>query len=299
MRVTQGMMSQDILRQIRNSNQQMSRYQQQLATGKKITRPSQDPVVATMGIGYRTNVAHVEQYERNMNEVQKWTDSTGSALDQVNSVLQRVRELTVQASNDTYDESQREHIAGEVEQLRDELVNISETKVAGKYIFNGESTQEPPLSKNEDGDYQINLAEDHKQVKIAVNDGVKIQVNTPPGDVFDPAMFKDLNNLIGKLKGDSNTEDSASFDDFIGTIDSHIDRVLGTQAELGAKQNRVDMVKQRLGKQKEMATEIMSNNEDANFEKTLIELKQQESVHRAALSVGSRMIQPTLVDFLK
>jgi flagellar hook-associated protein 3 FlgL len=82
-------------------------------------------------------------------------------------------------------------------------------------------------------------------------------------------------------------------------IDTEIDRFLKVQAEVGAKQNRVEMMEDRLASQEVIATQVMSENEDVDMEKVITELITQESIQRAALSVGAKVIQPTLVDFLR
>ena len=103
MRVTQSMLSSNSLRNLSESYRKMGKYQDQLATGKKIARPSDDPVVAMKGMTYRTNLMEVEQYKRNFNEAYNWVENTDSALDQATSALHRIRDLTTQASNDTYE----------------------------------------------------------------------------------------------------------------------------------------------------------------------------------------------------
>lgn len=300
MRVTQSMMSQDFLRQLNNSTNKLSDLQEQLATGKKITRPSQDPVVASLGIAYRTDVAHVDQFTRNMDEVHKWMDNSDSALDQANSALQRVRELTVQASNDTYTDDQRKSIQKEVAQLKEQLVNIANTNIAGKYIFNGTNTSNPPFSIDNTVQPSVvttKYGTNPNDVQIEVNDGIKVSVNVNPSQAFPQGLFDDLTNLEKDLTktGSSGTEIGS----YLGNLDNDISQLNASRAELGARENRIDMIDNRLATQKQTAEKAMANNEDADFEKVLVDFQTQQSVHQAALAVGARIIQPTLVDFLK
>ncbi len=101
MRVTQSMLSNNMLRNLSTSYSKMSELQNQINTGSKITRPSDDPVIAIKGMSYRTDLNKVSQFERNMNEVNSWLDSSDDALGQVGDALNRVKELVVQAANDT------------------------------------------------------------------------------------------------------------------------------------------------------------------------------------------------------
>lgn len=286
MRVTQSMLSNNMLRNLSSNYNKMGKLQDQLTTQKRITRPSDDPVVAMLGLGYRDSLNKVQQYSRNISEATNWLDSTDDAISQGVKVLQRIRELTVQASNGTYEEAQRGAIAVEVDQLKEQLETIAQTQVGGKYIFNGENTNKAPTAGDfSDGD-----------IELEIFDGIKLNVNTKGSELF-KSVFNTLDSLKSKLE--DKTASDTDISGFLDTLDSEIDHFLKIQADVGAKQNRVDMMKDRLSSQETIATEIMSKNEDVEIEKVITELITQESVQRAALSVGARIIQPSLVDFLR
>jgi flagellar hook-associated protein 3 FlgL len=264
----------------------MGKLQDQLGSKSKITRPSDDPVVAMLSLGYRDNLNKVQQYSRNISEANNWLDSTDDAISQGVKVLQRIRELTVQASTGTYEQSQRGAIAVEVDQLKEQLETIAKTQVGGKYIFNGENTNKAPAAGNfSDGD-----------IELEIFDGIKLNVNTKGSELF-KSVFNTLDFLKSKLEDKTSSESDIS--GFLDTIDSEIDHFLKIQADVGAKQNRVEMMEDRLSSQEIIATEIMSKNEDVEIEKVITDLITQESIQRAALSVGARIIQPSLIDFLR
>lgn len=302
MRVTQSMLSNNMLRNLSNNYNKMGKLQDQLTTQKRITRPSDDPVVAMLGLGYRDSLNKVQQYSRNISEATNWLDSTDDAISQGVKVLQRIRELTVQASNGTYEEGQRGAIAVEVDQLKEQLETIAQTQVGGKYIFNGKNTNKAPTAGDfSDGD--IELSDD---IELEIFDGIKLNVNTKGRELFksvsnksvsNKSVFDTLDSLKSKLE--DKTASDTDISGFLDTLDSEIDHFLKIQADVGAKQNRVDMMKDRLSSQEIIATEVMSKNEDVEIEKVITELITQESVQRAALSVGARIIQPSLVDFLR
>lgn len=303
MRVTQSMISAQLLSQINNSYKQLSITQQELSSGKKISKPSDDPVVASQGIAYRTDVAQVDQYTRNMDTANQWMTSSDSALNDSNQVLQRVRELTVQASSDTTTPSDRSKIKDEIDQLKQHLVSDANTQVAGKYIFNGTQTGTKPVVMDSQGNItfsaskKLNGGDPTNKVMIEANQGVNLQINVDPTTVFSQGLFSDLNDLEAKL-----TDPSATGKDitgFISKIDGHLDELSSSQSSLGARENRVQLITNRLSDQKNTAETIMSKNEDADFETTLVNFQQQQATYQAALSVGAKNMQPTLVDFLK
>jgi len=289
MRVTQNMLSNNMLRNLSQSYGQMGKYQEQLTTGKKITKPSDDPVVSMKGINYRSQLTEVQQYKRNIGEVHNWMDSSDSSLDKATQAMQRVRELAVQASNGTYDTEQKANIAKEVRQLKEHMADIANTKVNDKYIFNGANTTEEPVDAKI---FTINSS--MSKVEIGVSEGVRIQANVNPQPVFDQGLFNDLEAFAADLETGSN-----KLDGFIAEFDSKINQIVNERADLGARMNRVDLIEDRLESQEFTASKMMSDNEDADIEKVITNLKTQESIHRAALGVGSRIIQPTLMDFLR
>ncbi|AXF56311.1 flagellar hook-associated protein FlgL [Salicibibacter kimchii] len=293
MRVTQSMISSQTLTNIQNNNSKLANLQEQLSTGKKINRPSQDPVVATSSMRHRTELREIEQYDRNVSEAKSWMESADISLDTVNQTMQRMREITVQASNDTYDENQRQAMAEEVGQLISHIEDLANTQVNNNYIFNGTDTTNAP----------VDLAGGHfpdadtDEVTLELMDGVEVPINVSADQIFHEDMFADLQELKSKLE-DPDTSDE-TFDAFLSTIDGHLDEVLRAEAELGARVNRVEMIEGRLGNQNEIATRIMSENEDADIAEVIIDLVTQESLHQAALAAGSRIIQPSLMDFLR
>lgn len=300
MRVTQSMLSNNMLRNLSSSYSKMGVLQDQLNTGKKITRPSQDPVVAIKGIGYRTSLNKIEQYERNLGEVNNWLDSTDDALDKVGSALHRVRELIVDASNDSKTSDDRGKIAEEIEQLKLQILDLSNTKVGDKHIFSGTKTLSPlydsnGTTPNYNADGFLIATGVNEKVSIEVNDGVKLEVNSTGASAFQSInkMLNDLGNLL--TSGAAGTQISS----MLTEADSNLNRVLAERSQIGARQNRVEMVADRISSQNVIIQKQLSNNEDVDYEKAITDLITQESIHSAGLSVGSRIIQQTLVDFLR
>ncbi|MFC2947260.1 flagellar hook-associated protein FlgL [Virgibacillus sediminis] len=290
MRVTQGMLSNNMLRNLTNSNNQLNKYMDQLATGKKINKPSDDPVITLKGMNYRSQVNQVEQYKRNTNELHNWMDNSDAALDKTTQALQRIRELAVQASNDTYSTDERKNIKVEAEQLKNHLVELANTKVNEKYIFNGTDTQNRPV--DEDGSL-LREGEPGK-VEIEVFAGTQLAANVNPDKVFNEEFFGNIDQFIDNLENNPD-----GIQDSISDMDRNIDQTINARAELGARMNRLELVENRLNEQEVIAVSTMSKNEDVDYAETITKLITQESLHRAALSAGSRIIQPSLLDFLR
>lgn len=292
MRVTQSMLSNNMLRNLSSSYLKLGTYQEQLSSQKKITRPSDDPVVAFKGIGYRASLNEVEQYQRNLGEVNTWLENTEDALDKTNSAVQRVSELIVQANNQTLTDEDRTQIEKEIEELKKQVVSIANTKVAGKYIFNGSDIYSEPVQYDESATPQITQNFKNDSIKIEVSSGVKLTVNTDGSNIFSQ-LLTDLEGLQEDLK-------SAEPDlgNRITQLQDHIDNINSARSSIGATMNRVELIDSRLASTEIIATKMVSDNEDVDIEEVILNLKTQESVHQAALSAGARIMQPTLMDFL-
>ncbi|TXC90976.1 flagellar hook-associated protein FlgL [Metabacillus litoralis] len=292
MRVTQSMLASNSLRNLSNSYSNMGKYQDQLATGKKINRPSDDPVVAIKGMFYRTNLTEVEQYKRNLNEAYQWMESSEQGIEHVTKVTQRIRELLVQGQNGTNTPEGLKAIAVEIGQLKEDIAGVANTQVAGRYIFNGTMTDVKPVAVNADGSFTHEM--NTEPINVEVSKGVQLKVNVNPTKVFDTDFFNTLQAIEDGLNSGS-LEGS----DLLSKLDGHFEKISAERSEIGARYNRLEMIDARLQDQEIIASRILSENEDAHIERVISDLTIQESIHRASLAVGSKVIQPTLIDFLR
>ncbi|MER1984455.1 MAG: flagellar hook-associated protein FlgL [Solibacillus sp.] len=314
MRVTQSMLSGNMLRNLNTSYGKMSKLQDQMNSGSKINRPSDDPVIAVKGMGYRVDIDKIEQYKRNISDAHTWLDTTDTSLGQVGDALHRVRELTVQAANDTNTPEERQKISTEIKQLKGQLRDLANTKVGENYIFSGTHTDQPLYTDEVSGINEKITTGVDGDFKINVFDGVSLKINTNPSELFsqidgflgelgmlldDPATTNDeLNDALGKTMDSSQVDEDGEVVVIAG-LDALLEQTLTVRAEVGARQNRVEMMENRLDTQFVNVTKQMSQNEDTDYAAAITEMATHESIHQAALSVGAKIIQSTLVDFMR
>lgn len=234
-------------------------------------------------------VDKVAQYQKNLGEVHNWLDSSDDALDGVGEVLLRAKDLVTNAANTgAMTPEDREKIKVELEQLQQQARDLANTKVGEKYIFSGTMTDKP-LFNGTDFETGAGFAKD---IEIEVFDGVSLRVNTNGTD-----LFKDIDEAFNTMLAIG--DDGEGFSESIATIDGLMDDVLTARADIGARSNRAELMGNRLEMQEGAAKKQRSENEDTEYEKVITEMITQESIHRAALSIGARIIQPSLVDFLR
>ena len=294
MRVTQSMVSANSLRNISNSYNKLASLNNQVATGKKITKPSDDPVVAMKGMYYRSNLNQVEQYKRNLSELHLWMDNSEAGIEQATSGLERVRELLLQGKNDTNSGDERAALSKEISQIKDDLVNVANTKISGRYIFHGTDVANPVVVSGTPPKVAENIDDPTiDNYNVEVSQGITMKANISPS-TFNQETFDVLQEIEDKMANN----DTEGLDDLLDRLDKVINSINSERADLGAKSNRLEMVESRIDAQEIMANKVLSDNEDVDMELAITQLSVQESVHNAALSVGARLIQTSLIDFL-
>ncbi len=304
-RVTQSMLSTNMLRNLNTSYSKMSNYQEMLTSGRKFARASEDPVAAVKGMNYRVQLDKVQQFQRNINEAEAWLDTTDTSLDQVGSVLNRVKELVVQAANDTNTSDDREKIKMEIDQIRQQVQDVANTQLGGKFIFSGTKTSTRTFENGGINQQLLNNPQAlNGKVEVEVFDGIQLTVNTTGA----PDMFKEIDTFLGDVSTAlTNATSGGPIGDFLGSIADGTSntlanmqgKVLNARADVGARMNRVELMKNRLDIQEINTTKQMSNNEDTDYAETITKMTTQESIHQAVLSVGAKIIQQTLVDFIR
>lgn len=309
MRITNSMMISNMMKNLARNTERMSKYQNQLDSGKKISVPSDDPVVAARALKLRTDVAKVEQYQKNLNDARSWLDITDEALSKMGDLIQRARELTVQASNGTYDNPDTKNIALEVSQLKAQAIHLTNSTYAGRYIFSGFKTDQKLVIDDENdpmyGQFGIVVDNVNEKLLYEIGTGDSININVTGGDVFNnganavsgtvPSLIQVFNDLITNMSSGNLSGTSAQ----VSKLDTEFNNILRARADVGARVNRVDLTENRTNYDLVNYTELMSKNEDVDIAETIMNLKNEENVYQASLAGGARIIQQTLIDFLR
>lgn len=314
MRITNNMLISNTLFNLNENLGRMEKLNQQMDTQKKFSVPSDDPIGASKSLKFYTDLSKIEQYKRNVKDATSWMTETESALIEIGEVLDRADKLAVQMANGTYSEDDLKKTKEEVAQLKEHLVQISNTTYAGRYIFSGYKTDKELLK--EDGKYQIDLSNTEVvEYNVGVSEDIKVNTvgmrifgvgaenATNPFDATE-AETGDTSYLISVFtKFENALKDPASnkgeIDATLGRIKTCMDQVLSVRAEVGAKMNRLKLTQKKLDSQVLSTKSLISYNEDIDLAEVSIKLKTEENVYRASLAVGARIIQPSLVDFLR
>lgn len=296
LRVTQGMMQAQLLKNLSSNARRMSDTQNVLSTGRKLNKPSDDPVGVTYALRYRSEISITDQYQKNLTVAKSSIDHLDTVLSQLNDVIHRANELTVQGVNGTNPQTALDAISVEMGELYEHAVSIGNEQLNGKFIFNGQLTDKQPYTSAN----ASTVTTDNGSIDYQVSAGLTISVNHTGNDVFGNPT--DTDNLFTVLKGLQNAFSSgnqAAATGYMGLLSSRLDKLVNTRAEVGARTNRLDLIDNRLKDLSVNLEGLSSKVEDADMAETITKLNTEQNVYQASLSTGAKIIQPSLVDYLK
>ena len=303
MRITSGHMSRHWLQSVQSIQSGVASLSQQVASGSRISRPSDDPTATVRSLAVGDRLERYEQFSRNVQFAQGHIEVAEGGLADVTAILHRVRELLIQGGNDTNSPEALEAIAQEVRQLKEGIRQAANLRYGDDYVFAGTATGTRPYPGPGNA-----YAGNGNAMERRVDDGVTVVVNRPGTTVFGVttgALPTDMDvfDLLDQVVADLQAGTPAARDQIRGAnlqaLDGHLDNVLRQRAELGAVSNRLDRVAERLSMLREHTTEDLSRLRDTDMAEAIMRLTTLNTVYEAALMSGSRMLQTSLVDFLR
>ncbi|HZO96371.1 MAG TPA: flagellar hook-associated protein FlgL [Gaiellaceae bacterium] len=290
-RVTGSMTSRTVLADVERVYGRLAASQEELSSGKRIEKPSDDPFGTSRALLYRSALAANDQFQANAGEAGAWLETTDAALSSLSDDLRRVRELVVQGANGSLSQTDRDAIAAELDQLAESVKSAANARYAGSYVLAGTKTDTAPFAVGGSDAY----AGDGGAIAREIGDGVTLTVNVTGDTVVSPilaAIRQAATDLrTGGTPGNLGTVD-------LRAIDAAADTLAETQATVGAREARVASATARLQQLREAQARQLSETEDADVAQAMVEFSQQSAVYQAALRAGASLIQPTLMDFL-
>jgi len=277
----------------------MDQLQNQLSSGHRISRPSDDPVGIQNAMRLKSSISSVEQWKNNADEALSYMNTTDSTLGDMTSMLQRVRELTVQGANGTLATVDKGAIADEVDQISAHLHLLANTQIGSKHIFSGTATDQEMQKWDEGTSTWVTQGND-QDIKFEVGSNLSLSISVNGQALFgtaDPTggVFATLSTLSADLRSGNST----GINNALTKIDANIDNVITLRAGLGARTNRMTALREQLDYTSGNLQQNLSSIQDADMATTITEFTNASNVYKAALSVGAKIIQPSLVDFMR
>lgn len=296
MRVTHQSQSFGMRADLSLVSSRLADIQRQVASGRQLDRASDDPAGALEALRYRRSLRSYEQYDRNIGDAKTWLGTADSALTAIDGRLTRAKELTIQADNGALDGAARSAVAAELRAIADEMVGLANTHHVGRPIFGGASGN--PQAYDPSGVFQG----DSGAVTRTVGSGASYQVNVTGPDVFgvenpsDPMngnTFEVLREIADRV------ESGLSAAPGLDAIERSRGFVQQSQTTLGARLASLEKLESRNeGVTIEMRS-ALSETEDVDLAEAILDLKGQEAAYTAALGVAGRILDRSLLDFLR
>jgi flagellar hook-associated protein 3 FlgL len=311
MRLTNSMLTANYLTGLQGNLARMSRYQSQLSTNRRLTRLSDDPTGAISILGHRSRLDSLAQYQRNIEDARSWLTQGETAVLEVNEVLKTAYEKTVKAATGTMGPDEKAAIAVEIRQIRSHLVQVANAAYGDNYIFGGYSTTAKPFEAMPDGSvaYQGVPLGSMTPQQIADFTAQRIDYEIGPGQrtqvsinglelvgIGESNLFAALDQLASSLEANAPT---AEISGHIGRLQARQRDTLALATEIGGRMNRLDLVKTRYEQDELNYKTVLSETQDIDTAEVIMQFKMAEAVYNSALSIGSKVIMPSLVDFLR
>jgi flagellar hook-associated protein 3 FlgL len=289
-RVTSQTMMRSALSNLQSNMSQMAKLQEQASSQRLITRPSDDPTGTANALSIRAEQRAHEQYGRNISDGNAWLTTVDSALSNVSVLMNKIRDLTVKGANDgALSPAAKDAIAVELESLQSELLSEANATYLGRSVFAGNSD----AGKAFTADFTHTGG---SSVERRIGSGTTVRVDADGAAVFgagSESVFALVQTIVSDLRSGTN------IGSHLAAIDGHQQAILGQHATVGARHAEIQRAME-VNMEKSVSLEAQrSEVEDVDLARIILDLQVQEVSYQTALAVTARVLQPTLMDFLR
>ncbi len=301
MRVTTQLLIDRSLRNINFQSRQILALQEKLATGRRVNRPSDDPINTRRAVNTRSLIEKNEQYQANISFISSPVAETYTSIETVLGYFNRAWELTVQGANGTNAQSQLNNIALEVNQILEGIFSTANHESNGRYVFGGTRTGAPPYEAVRDANGEItavNYVGNAEAVRVAISDILNLKYNEPGSEVF--SANQDIFQALIDVRDNLRAGDTAALSSVrLPEMETVREQLLSAMARVGSIQNRLQRSTEEFEDFNLQLAIQLSDTVDADFVEIIMQLNAQDNAFQAALSAAARAIQPSLLQFIQ
>ena len=292
LRPTSLSMSTRALSDLRRAMESLSEAQGQLSTMRRINRPSDDPTGTQTALSIEETQARNTQYQYDANVARSRMEASDAALSNTSTLVDRAKELAVQAASGILNDANRSAIASELDQLHATIIDVANRQVNGEYLFSGYRIHTQPFVPGATSGAVY--AGDANVLQRAVADGVTIPVSVTGGALFSPLLA-----AVSSLASAVRSNDGAALRTAQNSLDAGRNTLSDQHALLGSNMARLESARSRLQEEGLTLAKLHSTVMDADLAAATMQFKQAEFSLQAALQVTARSMPPSLFDFLR
>lgn len=286
MRVSNQMMANNVKAALFRQTEQMLKTEEQIITGKCINRASDDPIGTQRILEYRKSISSMEQYTTNITNAKTYIDTVDEILNTVTELLNEARGFASDPSPDL-----RSTFAGEVGTICEQVLQLANSKINGNYLFAGDLTDTQPFDSS--GTY----AGDSGTKDYMIGDNIQVNLEADGSQVFQGVtdVFAALEDLQTALA----TDDATGITDQMETISDAIKQITKIRTQNAGRYKRLESAENHYDQFTMNLQQMLSRIEDADIAQAIIDLKVQETTYESTLATSAKIIQPSLIDFLR
>jgi flagellar hook-associated protein 3 FlgL len=299
MRITQQMITNQVNSNLSKNIEKLTKTQSLISSGKRITQISDDPVGMAKVLDYRKTLDTIDQYSRNISQARSGLEAGEATLSDIGELMNRAKELALSQATGTASAESRRDVSAEVRQIRDQLIQLANSKQGDRYMFGGRKTDEPPYNPD-DPDTAVFKGDD-AAVNVMLGDGVVMDMAVSGKQVFESStdpVSVDPVVVLTKLIVGLDANDQTAISDQLDSLDQALTQVTNERADVGARLNRLDSTESHWADFKINIQKMLSNTEDLDITQAAMELTAQQTAYQASLSTTAKIIQPSLLDYL-
>ncbi len=292
-RVTQSMMTQRSLGSLQTSLGRLAELQEHLSTGRVLNRPSDSPGDTTAAMRLRSSVADQQQYARNAEDGLGWLGQIDNTLTSMNGEVRRARDLGLQGINGSSGPAAREALAVEVDKIRESLLGSANTRYLDRPVFGGITAGDRAFDPTTG-----NFVGQSGAVNRTIGAGPPVDVQVDGQAVFGPdgdSLFTHLADLSAALR----SGDATAMGNVVGVLNGDMNTITSTVSDVGTRYNRLEAATQAAADAELSLTTSLTEIENTDLPKATVELQMQEVAYQAALASTARVLQPSLLEFLR
>lgn len=301
-RITSAMVASSVLKDITSSLATMERSESELASGKSILEPSDNPYGSGHAIELQSQLDGLSSYESNIQDGISWENTASSALTSINDLVQRTRELVVQASNGTLNEGDRRSIATEIEQMTEAVKQDANTQYAGQYVFSGSLTNTAPYEQGANDTYQGN----NGNISRAIGPGASVNIATNISSLLgngqasgDGKLLDVMRTISEELRGGSTEDINALRRTGLTGLEANIEALSQIQSTVGSVTDQMQTSLSRIEDLQGTISQALSNTQDVDIAQVSIKYSNEQAAYEAALRAGANIVQESLLNFLQ
>lgn len=322
MRLTNNMIMRKYMANLNTSLTTLNNLNEQVSSGMKFSKMSEDPATALKAFQVRRNLSQITLYKSNVLDIQNSLSDIEFSISNLNTTLSDINVQIIQGRTGTYNASDKIVIANTLKDMQQQILEISNSKFSGKFIFGGPNVMQPPFTLGTDNKLLYNGVDvdtgTFTNEAIYVDIGLGLSTDTA-GNIIPQSAFNkshpgsellgtgvdadgisnNLYNVVGEIAKMFETNDLTNIDKYVNKFSKNVEEVMVQYANVGEKSKSLEYLSNRLDTDENNALHKQNDLEAVDLAKSILDFKNQEMSYNAALQMGAKILQLSLVDYLR